>query len=423
MIRKKRYTTIIFGKIATAVLALAMVELALAIVPSARAVGNVEVTSEANYIFARQVTFRATVQSDEALVEAVLFIKPEGQDEAKAGGPVEVNGGQLLAIYDLTQRPLRAFSTVEYRYQMIFQDGDTLTSEWFQFNYFDNRFNWQNLEMEAFSAHWYKGDVTFAQELLNVAQAGLKRARDFLPVEMGEKVDIYVYDNSQDVQAALQLSGQNWVAGHADPDLRVILVSLPEGPEQHLEMERQIPHELMHVLVYQLTGDDYKNLPTWLVEGLASVNELYPNPDYQVLLENAYRSDGLLPLSSLCQVFPRDASSVLLAYAEAASFTSYLYQQYGRQRLNELVQGYASGLGCERGTEHALGETLSRLEMRWRREAFAENTYLSTLGGLLPWLVLLLAALAAPFAQAFLSARRRGGVDYDLAKGAEKDGF
>ena len=84
------------------------------------------------------------------------------------------------------------------------------------------------------------------------------------------------------------MGGSTWVAGHANPDLGVVLVSIAPGENQSMEMERQIPHELAHVLLYRLTGPAYANLPNWLTEGIASQVEGYPNADYtQVLTASA----------------------------------------------------------------------------------------------------------------------------------------
>jgi len=152
-----------------------------------------------------------------------------------------------------------------------------------------------------------------------------------LPVPSG--LDIYIYADSRTLQSALSPNSESWVAGHAEPDLGVIVVALPPGPDQRLLIQQRIPHELMHVLLYQSTDPGYANLPIWLSEGLASLVELYPNSDYQVLLENAVEKDSLIPMAALCPSFPRQASSALLSYAQAASFTRFLHNSYGTNRL------------------------------------------------------------------------------------------
>ncbi len=103
-------------------------------------------------------------------------------------------------------------------------------------------------------------------------------------------------------------------------------MALPESPERQLLAEQRIPHELMHIFLYNSTPLGYKNIPVWLTEGLASLAELYSNPDYPIVLEEAVKEEGLLPMSALCGGFPRKSSEALLAYAQSQDFTQHLQE-------------------------------------------------------------------------------------------------
>ena len=154
----------------------------------------------------------------------------------------------------------------------------------------------------------------------------------------------------------------------------VILVSLPPGPEQRLEMERQVPHELMHIALNYTDSHAYSNFPVWFNEGLASLVELYPNPEYANLTKNAFESSEMIPMADLCQSFPSDPQQTLLAYAQSASFTQYLYDQFGKPGFNRMMAAFASGLNCESGVEEALGSSLESLEESWQSSSFAGVT-------------------------------------------------
>jgi hypothetical protein len=218
---------------------------------------------------------------------------------------------------------------------------------------------------------------------------------------------MYAYQNGEELRGALQASSQKWIAGHADPNLNVILVSLPPGPEQRLEMERQIPHELMHVMMSYTDGNAYANLPAWFNEGLASMAELYPNPDYQVLLQNAYQTNSLMPLKTLCKVFPTDSHKALLAYAESASFVNFLFEKYGSVGFEGLMALYAQGQSCEQAIETGFDASLSSLENQWQRQNFSRNSMQSAVEELLPWLLIMIIVLAGPIILAINMFRHR----------------
>ena len=202
---------------------------------------------------------------------------------------------------------------------------------------------------------------------------------------------------------ALNLSGQIWIAGHADHIIGVALVSIQPGPEQHLEIDRQIPHEVAHLLLYQAFGDGYTNLPIWLNEGFASYNERTPDPDYLRSVQQAAASGSLIPFSDLCNSFPTDAAEASLAYAQASSFVDYLYKEFGAAAIQNLIADYASGLSCENGTTAALGSSLNQLDRVWKETLLPENSASSILSDVLPWIVLLLLIVAGPFTMIILN--------------------
>ncbi|MCB9136356.1 MAG: hypothetical protein H6636_13080, partial [Anaerolineales bacterium] len=194
---------------------------------------------------------------------------------------------------------------------------------------------------------------------------------------------------------------------HADPEAGLIVVSLPPGADQASEIERKVPHEVAHLLLYQATGTGFYNLPTWLNEGFASTQESNPRSDYPDLVANAIQKGTMIPLTTLCQPFPRDAAGAVLSYAEATMFVQYVKDRFGIEGLRAVVQAYAKGAGCELGTNVApLNLTLPQLELEWREGALAENVFLTALREIAPWLVLMGAVIVGPILVVMVGLRR-----------------
>jgi hypothetical protein len=321
-------------------------------------------------------------------------------------GEVSVRGDELVYVHDLVRYPLKSFSEIQYWYGVQTEGETSGISRKFSFFYEDNRYLWQMMEEEPFRVRWYEGDLEFGQNVLDVARGSLVNAQGLLSFDTPEKVEIFVYANGAEMQSTLNLAGLTIVAGHANPELGVMFVSLPPGATQQLEMERQVPHELMHILLFQKFGNDYNDLPTWILEGLASLNETYPNPDYVTVLQDAAKREMLIPMASLCQGFPAEASKFFQSYAQADSFTRYLYQEYGADGIMELIRAYAGGVECERGAEISLGKTLTQLDLEWQRETFQQSPAIKALEVVFPWAFILLLILAAPISMAFNSLLR-----------------
>ncbi|MRS03156.1 hypothetical protein EG832_08030, partial [bacterium] len=246
--------------------------------PQLSAVEFLNISQE--FVFGEQLIFTGTIKSPSPLLEAVLFLRPFGADtETIPFKPTST--GELKLTVNLTDYPVRAFSPVEYWYQVKLEDGNPITSPIYTFVYEDNRYSWQQINTEAFSLSWTEGGVEFGSDLENASGDSLISAQAILAVKIPAPIRIVVYPDSQSMQSAAKLASPTWAAGHASPALNLIMLSIPPGPDARAEMERQIPHELMHILEYQVTGPAYNQIPVWLLEGLASSAELYPNPDYQ----------------------------------------------------------------------------------------------------------------------------------------------
>jgi hypothetical protein len=123
-----------------------------------------------------------------------------------------------------------------------------------------------------------------------------------------------------------------------------------------------------------------------LSEGITSLAELYPNPDYDQALNTASQNGSLLPIVELCDTFPPDASRAYLAYAESQSFVRFLRDSYGTPALFSLTSAYADGLNCEQGAVRALNTSLVSLDARWRESELGANVVGVFFRAMLPYL-------------------------------------
>ena len=274
--------------------------------------------------------------------------------------------------------------------------------------YDDGPFEWQTLEAGGLRVKWYDRDPSFGLVALKAAQAGLESIRALMPLDLSQPVELLIYANADDLRSTLSSANPEWVAGHADPALGVVMVVIEPGPEQDILMQQRFPHELMHVMLYRRVGAGYHNIPAWLNEGMATFVETYPNPDYDQVLADAVVTDTLIPLKDLCVAFPPNSAEAFLAYAESRSFTRYLHEGYGSTGLLNLAASYADGLDCERGAERALGLSLSRLELDWRETALSQNGLGLALRNTSPYLVLLCLVLFVPLLGGLSLIRKRG---------------
>lgn len=376
---------------------------------SARAQNGVEVLEEqASYLFNESLHFTANFESAEIIQEGfVLFRFTDAGQIWVYEGDLAGNDVLEVAVALSGENNPQPYSSVEYWYRFATDHGDIYESQHYSFEYEDNRYTWQTIERGPWRLEWHNGDQAFADAILASADLTVMRMQALLPLQAPESALLRVYDSAVDVQLLAQQSGFAWQAGHTDPAAGLLLFSLPPGAQQSLEIQRQVPHELAHLMLFQWLGADaYHRLPAWLNEGIASSAELYSDPVQQPLLQLAAEGNSLIPLLSLCSAFPQDEASARLAYAETASFVNYLVDEYNPTGFRLLVEGYAVNGDCLDAPTETFGKDLLILEAEWRSSLLASKSNSISL----PWQAIITSGVVAVFIFVILrvlSSRRR----------------
>jgi len=361
--------------------------------------------------FGQSITFQARIRSTIPIQQVSLLFRGVNE-EATRVETLQIGADGLVSYtYDASLNVIPPFSWVVFWFQATLNDNQTYTSDPIRFQYKDDRFPWRNVSRDNVNVHWYAGDDAFGAAALDAAASGMTAMNEVIPISLNDPIDVYIYSNPTDLQNTLMLGGAEWTGGHANPGFGVVMVAIAPGVSQSIELQTKIPHELAHVMLYRSLGDAYTTQPLWLLEGIASMVELYPNPDYARALEIASTDNSLIAFQDLCASFPVDAGSAFLAYAQSQSFVSYIRDSFGSSGLTRLSNSYSEGFSCELGATSALGTPLSQLDTRWRENVLGQNTAGVAARNLLPFLLLLALVLMVPLwgTIGILRQRRKNG--------------
>ncbi len=328
--------------------------------------------NEVDYSFAQQATFTLRAETEMEIARLYLFFRAQDDTATEVVEvALEEPTSEIDASYthDLRRSPLPSFAEVTFWWRLEDEAGTTLRTDPRQFRYADNRFRWDQIAGEGITVHWIEGlgDPAFGQAALDVARNSVMEIGADLRLNSTDPIDIYIYDTQQNLRAAMLLTGRDWVARQARPELDVIVVAIPDEDGYTSRMKRYLPHEITHLLIYRrVSPAGYQHVPAWLDEGLATVNERLPNAEYDLMLERAREQNQLLPLEDLCVPFSPDAGTALLSYAQSASVVRFIREQYGADDLRSLLAAYANGASCAGGVQTALNMSLDGLENAWR---------------------------------------------------------
>lgn len=326
--------------------------------------------STADYRYGQVMRFSLTAASQTPITQVTLAFTTPGLPntftvDLTLPPTVEIDVTQPV---DLTQVHIAPFAPVTFWWLLTDVQGDTFTLPETTIQYTDDRFHWQQVEREGAAVHWAEGEPSLAQAALNVITQAQPRLQSIIPAAWSEPLHVYVYPTSSDLRAALRLAGSDWVGGHASPALGVILVAVPDPLTAPAALQRSLPHELTHLLLYQATGVAYETVPVWFKEGLATWFEQNPNPNYETVLREAIAGNSAIPFAELCLAFPAAEDQALLAYAQSASLITTIQTRYGNHALTEFVDAFADGLRCEAAVQRVLGISLADLTGIWWQE-------------------------------------------------------
>jgi hypothetical protein len=337
---------------------------------------TITTASSASYQFGQAITFSLSATSGAGAIEQVtLFFRvPENVNTFTA--EIDIKPARKIAVehvVDLTQLRLAPFTEVTYWWWVAEASGGSIYTDQQQLLYADDQFEWQEQRQGPFSVHWTGSEAALGQKALDVAAAALPRIQEYMPVALDEPLQIYIYPTAADLRAALRLTGRDWVGAHAHPELRVILVTAGNGEGATAELQQTLPHELSHYLFYRAVGLGYDTAPVWLDEGLASLLQDPPNPNYELILQEAVAAGTMIPFADLCRSFPADSQRVLLAYAQSASLVAYLQTTYGNRVLSEMVQALADGADCQTVVSRVLDMSLAELNQEWLEQQLPQS--------------------------------------------------
>lgn len=357
--------------------------------------------------FGQTIKFQAKIKSQIPIQQVSLLFRGINEDVTRVEALQAAEDGSVSFTYDASLNVFPPFSWIVFWFQATLNDNVTYTSAPIQFQYKDDRFPWRNTSQANITVNWYAGDDAFGAAALDAAGAGILAINEIAPISLMDPIHIYIYSNITDLQNTLLLGGEEWAGGHTNAELGVVLVAIAPGASQSIEMETKIPHELAHVMLYRSLGEKYADQPTWLIEGIASMAELYPNPDYARALDIASENNSLLAFNDLCASFPADAGSAFLAYAQSQSFVTYIRNSFGISGLARLTNSYSDGFTCELGAINALGAPLSQLDARWRESVLGQNITGVAMRNLAPFALLMALVLVVPIWGAINMLRQR----------------
>jgi len=287
----------------------------------------------------------------------------EGWAEFTPATKIEANW-----VWDMENASLPPGAEVTYWWMVENADGNRFETSPEIMHFDDERYLWQSLTSSVLQdstliLFWYEGSDSFAQELMDTCQGGLARLTQDIGTYPERPIKIYIYASTSDLQGAM-IFPQEWTGGAAFTAFSTIAIGIP--PSELDWGKRALVHELTHLVVHQATFSPYGQLPVWLDEGLATYNEGALDLVFRSSLEEAILEDELISVRSLCSPFSAETEKARLSYAQSYSLVEYLLDNYGQDRMLELLTILKQGSTYDEALTEVYGFDIDGLDASWR---------------------------------------------------------
>ena len=339
------------------------------IVPLRRPSQQIDVvTNEAVLDFPESVTFRLELAPGEEVTEAVLNYDVAQRSCVDVSTEVPVMpDGEALEWRWVMSRSGNPPPGAQLWWEWLLTDtaGRTTTTPRKTLTFVDDRFDWRMVTAGDIHLHWYEGE-NVGPTLLEAAVAGVERLQAEMGITLQDDVNLFIYGDSSAMREAV-LYVQDWAGGVAFGEYNTILIGVPPSLASDWGRET-VRHELAHLVLSQFGWSCLGgSRPNWLEEGLASYAEGPPDEETLRDLERGIEENAFVPLRSLNGAFPAHSEEASLAYSQSYSVVAFLLEEYGKERLQELILKLAEGAGYDDALQQVYGLNVDELEVAWRQ--------------------------------------------------------
>lgn len=252
---------------------------------------------------------------------------------------------------------------IKYWWTVTDSENNIYSTEIESVNFNDDDYDWHNLKQNNVTLYWYSGDNDFAADLMQTCRETLSRLGENTGAYLESPVRIYIYSSSYALRNAMVFA-KEWTGGVAYPSYGTIAIGITQSSIEW--GRRALAHEIAHLVTDQMTANPYNSIPVWLNEGISMYAEGELEKDYEYYLEAAVIGESLISIQSLCSPFSAYSDKSYLSYAESYSIVAFLIENYGQQKMYQLLTVFKNGSTYDNALLTVYGFDLAGLNDLWQ---------------------------------------------------------
>ncbi len=232
---------------------------------------------------------------------------------------------------------------------------------------------WHIAETEHFEIYHYPEEGHLIPKVSKLLEEAYEKVTADLNFSIEKKTPFFLYlTHNHFEQNNIADTGEG-VGGFSEPYKNRFVIPITGSDK---DLEHVITHEFTHIAVFNIWYSGFWKsaslmrfifYPLWLIEGLSEYESTEWETYDRMLLRDVAVSDKVIPLDKLHSFNHLRMHQVSLAYQEGHSAISFLAEEYGEDKLANLVKNLQESLDINGVFARTLGTDLYGFGKKWQK--------------------------------------------------------
>lgn len=228
-------------------------------------------------------------------------------------------------------------------------------------------FDWRFIQSEHFDVYYYQSkNYDLANFTAINLEASLTQLQEDFDHQIADRIQVIIYDSHNDFSQTNVVAFPSNIEGIGGvTDAFKNRITMPfEG--DYAKFRSTLQHELVHAVMNdmyyggnvqsRLSGEALQ-IPRWLGEGLAEYTSMGWDTNTDMFVRDATINDYIPPIPRLNGLF---------AYRGGQSVWNYIVEEYGREKIGEIMQAMKNQRSVTAAFQRSLGLNLEELSQNWQ---------------------------------------------------------
>jgi len=232
---------------------------------------------------------------------------------------------------------------------------------------------WYIAETEHFQIYHYSEEKHLVPKVSKFLEKAYEKVTGDLDISIEKKTPFFLYlTHNHFEQNNIADTGEG-VGGFSEPYKNRFVIPVTGSDK---ELEHVITHEFTHIAQFNIWYSGFwksANLmrfvlyPLWIIEGLSEYESTEWETYDHMMLRDVAISDRIIPLGKLHSFNHLKGHQVYLAYQEGHSAITFMAEQYGKDKVPQLIKNLRESVDVSGVFSRTLGTDIDGFDQKWRK--------------------------------------------------------